>query len=80
MCLGKLLTERQLNDHIRKISHYGAHSGKKKLYDQALRDVRDSVIESPSRSTKKRSQALIIPRSYTRRYDFSRTGPPSAPQ
>ena len=64
MWVGKLKTQGRLNDLRPKTLHRVTHSGRKKLYAQALKDrIRNSVIESNSRSTRKRSQTLVIPQT-----------------
>ncbi|KAI6649901.1 hypothetical protein LOD99_6450 [Oopsacas minuta] len=56
--------EPKLSDLRSKTPGRVAHAGREKLYDTAVKErIRNSVIASPSRSTRKRSQALVIPRT-----------------
>ncbi|KAI6651921.1 hypothetical protein LOD99_4800 [Oopsacas minuta] len=60
----KLKTGGKLNDLRPKTPGHGAYSGRKKLCDTAVKEqIRNDVIASPSRSTRKRSKALVIPRA-----------------
>ena len=62
--VGKLKTEGNLNDLRSKTPNRGTHSGRKILYNQVLKhSIRNFVIAFPSRSTRKRSQALAIVRT-----------------